>query len=77
MEHVFFTLEDGWVWIFTAIEHWNAECLGWHVCKIGDRYAALQPISMALTKHYGALDKGVARGLTLRMDHGTDRKSVV
>lgn len=66
-----FTLEDGWVWIFTAIEHWNAECLGWHVCKIGDRYAALQPISMALNKHYGSIDRGAARGLTLRMDHGT------
>ena len=36
-----FTVDDGWVWIFSAIEHWNAECVGWHVCKTGDRYAAL------------------------------------
>jgi len=42
-----FTLDEGWVWIFTAVEHWNAECVGWHVCKKGDRYAALQPLSMA------------------------------
>lgn len=42
-----FTLDDGWVWIFTAVDHWNAECVGWHVCKTGNRYAALQPISMA------------------------------
>lgn len=27
------TVEDGWVWLFTAIEHWNAECVGWHVAK--------------------------------------------
>lgn len=66
-----FTLDDGWVWIFTAVEHWNAECVGWHVCKKGDRYAALQPISMALNAHYGGIEKGVARGLSLRMDHGT------
>ena len=28
-----FTVDDGWGWIFTAVEHWNAECVGWHVCK--------------------------------------------
>jgi hypothetical protein len=26
-----FTLDDGWVWVFSAVEHWNAECVGWHV----------------------------------------------
>ena len=26
-----FTLDDGWGWIFAAVEHWNAECVGWHV----------------------------------------------
>jgi putative transposase len=66
-----FTLEEGWVWIFTAVEHWNAECVGWHVCKTGDRYAALQPLSMALSRLYGSVEKGIARGLSLRMDHGS------
>lgn len=66
-----FTLDEGWVWIFTAIEHWNAECVGWHVCKKGDRYAALQPLSMALNDLYGGVQADVARGLALRMDHGT------
>ncbi len=23
-----FTVDDGWVWIFAALEHWNAECVG-------------------------------------------------
>ena len=27
-----FTLEDGWGWVFAAVEHWNAECMGWPVC---------------------------------------------
>lgn len=31
------TVDDGWVWAFFAVEHWNAECVGWHVCKRGDR----------------------------------------
>ena len=66
-----FTVEDDWVWLFAAVEHWNAECVGVHVCKKGDRFAALQPIAMGLTKIYGSVDTDVARGLSLRMDHGT------
>jgi transposase InsO family protein len=66
-----FTLDDGWCWIFTAVEHWNAECVGWHVAKTGDRFAALQPLSMGLLKHYGSVQADAARGLTLRMDNGS------
>jgi transposase InsO family protein len=65
-----FTLAEGWVWAFVAVEHWSAECVGLHVTKIGNRFAALEPISQGLTKHYGSVDKDVARGLSLRMDHG-------
>ena len=65
-----FTLEDGWGWIFPAVDHWNAECVGWHVCKKGDRFAALEPIKMGLARLYGSA-AGAARGLALRMDHGT------
>ena len=65
-----FTVDDGWGWIFTAVEHWNAECVGWHVCKRGDRFAALQPISMGLAGLYGSTAAGAARGLA-RMDHGS------
>ena len=66
-----FTVDDGWVWIFAAAEHWNAECVGWHVCKIGNRFAALEPIAQALLRLYGSLEADVARGLALRMDHGS------
>ena len=65
-----FTLDDGWGWIFAAVEHWNAECVGWHVCKVGSRFAALDPIAQGLERRYGSLDADVARGLALRMDHG-------
>ena len=66
-----FTVDDGWGWIFTAVEHWNAECVGWHVCKVGSRFAALEPIAQGLRRIYGALDADSARGLALRMDHGS------
>jgi transposase InsO family protein len=57
--------------VFVAVEHWNAECVGWHVSKHGDRYAALEPISQGLTSLYGSVAAEVARGLLLRMDHGS------
>jgi len=66
-----FTVDDGWTWIFVAVEHWNAECLGWHVTKRGDRFAALEPISQGLNTFYGSVGADAARGLSLRMDHGT------
>jgi putative transposase len=65
------TVDDGYVWLFSAVEHWSAECVGWHVVKHGTRYAALEPIAMALHDIYGGVQAGVARGLSLRMDHGT------
>ena len=37
----------------------------------GDRFAALQPISMGLAGLYGSTAAGAARGLALRMDHGS------
>lgn len=66
-----FTVDDGWVWVFTAVEHWNTECVGWHVTKHGTRYAALEPISQGLANICGSVTAEVARGLRLRMDHGS------
>ena len=64
------TIEDGNVWIFAAVEHWNVECVGLHVSKSGNRFSALQPIAMAIQEQYGITRPGVARGLSLCMDHG-------
>ena len=46
-----------------AVDHWNAECVGWHVCKVGNRFAALEPIAHGLRQRYGSVDADVARGL--------------
>lgn len=70
-----FTVNEGWVWIFTAVDHWNAECVGWHVAKKGTRFAALEPVAMGLTTEYGRAGGDVARGLHLRMDHGSQYRS--
>jgi len=66
-----FTAEEGQVWIFTAMEHWNAECVGWHVTKKGDRFAALEPVAQGVLAQFGHVGKDAARGLALRMDHGS------
>ncbi len=65
------TVEDGWVWTFSAVDHCHAECVGWHVAKIGDRFAALEPIAQGLARHFSGVHAQAARGLALRMNHGT------
>ncbi|MEI6243050.1 MAG: integrase core domain-containing protein [Chlamydiota bacterium] len=65
------TVEDGMVWGFFLIEHWNAECLGWHACKKGDAQAALEPLKQGVKKIYGSVGSQVAQGLKLREDHGS------
>src|SRR5688500_15237819 len=64
------TVEDGRVWLFAVVEHWNAEALGWHVAKRGDRFAAVRAAGMAGKRVSGALAVGAARGVMLRHDHG-------
>ncbi len=63
------TVDDGYVWLFSAVEHGSAECVGWHVES--STALARRPwsrsrwdsiISMAASR--------LARRLSLRMDHG-------
>jgi len=63
------TRRDGWVWVFACVDHYTAEA--WtHVAKVGDRFAALQPVYDAVTDRWGRLDADTARGLELRHDWG-------
>lgn len=66
------TVQDGKVWLFGVVEHWNAELLGWHVSKIGSRFEATQAVGMAVRQYCGELRAGAARGLALRHDHGSN-----
>jgi putative transposase len=65
------TVDEGWVWVFSAVDHFDACCVGIHAVKTGNRFAALQPIAQGLQTEFGATGADAARGLTLRMDHGT------
>lgn len=65
------TVQDGKVWLFATVEHWNAEALGWHVSKRGTRREALQAMSMAVRQQHGHLGRDAARGVQLRHDHGS------
>jgi putative transposase len=65
------TVQDGKVWLFGVSEHWNAEALGWHVAKRGDRYAAVQAVAMAVRNVFGHVSPSAARGVALRHDHGS------
>lgn len=65
------TVEDGWVWVFSAVDHFDACCVGIHAVKVGNRFAALQPIAQGLQAEFGATGANAGKGLKLRMDHGT------
>ena len=65
------TVDEGWLWVFTTIEHWNAELLGHHVCKRGDRLAAYEPVAQAVERIFGHAGANAARGVELRHDHGS------
>lgn len=66
-----FTLEDGQVTVFAAIDHCTAECVGIHAAKPGTRYEALEPIRQGVRARFGAIGALVAVGLSVRHDHGS------
>lgn len=69
------TVDEGKVWIFVAVDHFNTECLGVHVCKEGNRFAALQPFAMGLATYRNGVECGAGRGITARQDHGSQYTS--
>jgi transposase InsO family protein len=64
------TVEDGRVWIFAALDHFNSEVIGHHVSTDGSRFSALEPISQAVTARFGGVGADAARGVSVRADHG-------
>ncbi len=63
------TAENGRVWVFAALDHWNAEVIGHFVSTDGSRFSALQPISQAVAAHFGAIRADCARDVTVRADN--------
>jgi hypothetical protein len=57
----FYTEREGWCWFFGAIDHHLDEVVGWHTAKLGDRWAALEPIRQGVRHAFGQFGKDVAR----------------
>jgi transposase InsO family protein len=66
----FYTRREGWCWFFGAIDHCAEDVVGWHVAKVGDRWAALEPIRQGVQRTHGQYAPKIALGLGLRMDWG-------
>ncbi|MDF2781440.1 MAG: family transposase [Geminicoccaceae bacterium] len=61
----------GQVAVFVAVDHCSAECVGIHAAHRATRFEALEPIRQGVRRHFGAFGEGVARGLAVRHDHGS------
>jgi len=62
---------EGQAAVFVAIDHCSAECVGIHASRSADRFEALEPVKQAVRERFGAFAKGIAAGLALRHDHGS------
>jgi putative transposase len=69
------TLEQGQVTIFVAVDHCTAECVGIHAAKPATRFEALEPIRQGVRAMFGGFAAGVAAGLQVRHDHGSQYMS--
>ncbi|MGC9424180.1 IS3 family transposase [Vibrio sp.] len=67
----FFTRRDGWCWLFDVIDHFNSEVIGYNVVKYGDRYEATRAVQNAVVHRFGAIEKGIAQGIVMRNDRGS------
>ena len=57
--------------MFVAVDHCSAECLGIHASRDANRFEALEPVRQAVRRCRGGFARGVATGVRLRHDHGS------
>jgi putative transposase len=62
---------EGQAAIFVTVDHASTECLGIHAARRATRFEALEPLRQAVRFAFGAFGQGIAGGLTLRHDHGS------
>ena len=71
------TAKEGNASVFFAIDHCSLECVGIHAAKYGTRFEALEPIRQGVRYSFGAFGPEVAKGLSIRHDHGSQYVSSV
>jgi transposase InsO family protein len=62
---------EGQAAVFVAVDHCSAECVGVHASRRANRFEALEPVKQAVRERFGAFANGIAVGLQLRHDHGS------
>jgi putative transposase len=62
---------EGQAAVFVTVDHCSAECLGIHASRGADRFEALEPVRQAVRRCRGGFARGVATGVRLRHDHGS------
>jgi putative transposase len=62
---------EGQASIFVTVDHCSTECIGIHAARRATRFEALEPIRQGVRAAFGAFAEGVAAGLELRHDHGS------
>ena len=66
---------EGQAAVFIAVDHCSAECVGIHAHARATRFEALEPIRQAVRQHFGGFAQGIAKGLAVRHDHGSQYMS--
>jgi putative transposase len=69
------TIREGRANVFVAVGHANSEVVGIHASRSANRFEALEPVRQGVHRCFGAIAPGVARGLKLRHDHGSNYMS--
>jgi putative transposase len=62
---------EGQAAVFVTVDHCSAERLGTHASRGADRFEALEPVRQAVRRCRGGFAEGVAAGIRLRHDHGS------
>jgi len=62
---------EGQASIFITVDHCSTECVGIHAARRATRFEALEPLRQGVRACFGVFAEGVAGGLKLRHDHGS------
>ncbi len=62
---------EGRASIFVTVDHCSTECLGIHAARRATRFEALEPVRQGVRACFGAFAEGIASGLKVRHDHGS------
>jgi putative transposase len=62
---------EGQASIFVTVDHCSTECVGIHAARRATRFEALEPLRQGVRACFGGFAAGIAGGLKLRHDHGS------